>query len=306
MRLIFIYACFFVFIFSANAQINLTDSTVKAIAYWQKSDKQTYSVLNESYKLNNEDTIDHQLIRYKIDVDVVDSLADAYILDWHYHDYEVEGNQMMKDYLSQITTNITVRVKTDEFGAFKEVLNWQELQQKVYDGIDRIKTQQISDSTKKQLLIDQLKQLYASKSAIETLAISDIHLFLSFLGVEYKFDNEITSTLQLPNVFGGEPFDTDVVIWLDEIDAQENDYLLRMNRVTDATQLTKATYDYLSSLALKMGAEKIKYEDFPLVMNNIWTASRFHNSGWLLQTIETKEVVSDGITQIDELTITLL
>lgn len=304
MRLKFIIGCIFILTFAAKAQINLSDSTVKAIAYWQKGDKQSYAVVSESYRINNEDTTNHQIIRYKIDVNIIDSTADAYIVDWHYHGYEVEGNEMLAKLMKKIATNITVRVKTDEVGTFQEVVNWKEVQEKVIGAIEIMKAE-MKEIPNSGLIIDNIKNLYTSKEAIETKAISDIQLFLCFFGVEYKFDNEISSSIELPNGIGGEPFDTDVVIWLDEIDPEENDYLIRMNSVTNSTQLTKATYDYLNSLTEKMGGEKIKFEDFPLVMNNVWTVSRIHGSGWVLQAIETKETVSHGVTQINELSISL-
>ena len=58
-----IFACIFILSFSAQAQINLNDSTVKAIAYWEKGEKQSYAVVSESYKIINEDTTNHQIIR---------------------------------------------------------------------------------------------------------------------------------------------------------------------------------------------------------------------------------------------------
>jgi hypothetical protein len=304
MRLKFIFSCIFIFTLAANAQINLSDSTVKAIAYWEKGDKQSYAVTSESYKINNEDTTNHQIIRYKIDVNIIDSTANAYVMDFHYHSYKVEGDEMLAKIMNKLSTDLTVRVKTDEFGTFQEVINWKEVQKRVIQAIDVVKNE-LKEIPNLDLLIENFKKIYNSKEAIETTAITDIQLFLAFFGVEYKFDSEISSSIQMPNGLGGEPFDTDVVIWLDEIDPEENDYLIRMNRVTNSTQLTKATFEYINTMAETLGGQKIKFEDFPLVMNNVWTASRIHGSGWVLQAIETKETVSHGITQINELSITL-
>lgn len=299
-----IFACIFILSFSAQAQINLNDSTVKAIAYWEKGEKQSYAVVSESYKIINEDTTNHQIIRYKVDINIIDSTANAYIMDYHYHSYQVQGDEILEKIMKKMSTDLTVRVKTDELGTFQEVENWKEVQARVMESLDVVKNE-LKEIPNFELIIENFKKIYNTKEAIETSAINEIQLFLAFFGIEYKFDQEINSSIKMPNGLGGDPFDTDVVIWLDEVDAEENNYLIRMNRVTNSTQLTKATYEYVNTMAETLGGQKIKFEDFPLVMNNVWTASRIHGSGWVLQAIETKETVSHGVTQINELSITL-
>jgi hypothetical protein len=58
---------------------------------------------------------------------VKDSTADSYTLEWKYKNYEIESeNEILKKIMS-MSEDMTVLVKTDEFGAFEEVVNWKEL-----------------------------------------------------------------------------------------------------------------------------------------------------------------------------------
>jgi len=41
-------------------------------------------------------------------------------------------------------------------------------------------------------------------------------------------------------------------------------------------------------------------------MNETWSASRIHESGWVIYSIETKKVVAEGTTQINERIIEIL
>ena len=41
-------------------------------------------------------------------------------------------------------------------------------------------------------------------------------------------------------------------------------------------------------------------------MNENWSASRIHESGWVIYSIETKKVVAEGTTQINERIIEIL
>ena len=43
-----------------------------------------------------------------------------------------------------------------------------------------------------------------------------------------------------------------------------------------------------------------KKEEFSPLTNQSWVASRIHNSGWIISTVETKEVSMDDALQIEE------
>ena len=65
------------------AQINKPDSSVQVVSYWNKHDKQRYTITEESYQVKNvADTTKRQLFTYDVDIEVMDSTADSYSIKW--------------------------------------------------------------------------------------------------------------------------------------------------------------------------------------------------------------------------------
>ena len=75
-----------IFLISSNlfSQISIKDSTVQVIGYWSKYDKQSYDVTYEKYKVKNKDTISRELMKYEVDVKIIDSTANSYTIEWFY------------------------------------------------------------------------------------------------------------------------------------------------------------------------------------------------------------------------------
>ena len=149
-------------------------------------------------------------------------------------------------------------------------------------------------------LIKQIEGLYSSKESIELAAVKEMHQFYTFHGGRYVYGKEYNADLKFSNLFGGEPFDTKVSVWLDELNPDDNNFIIRMKQTVDSEQLTQATFDYLKSMAQTMKVPVPTREDIPEIANDTWTASRIHGSGWLIYSIETKETKAEGVTNIEE------
>ena len=77
-------------------------------------------------------------------------------------------------------------------------------------------------------LIKQVEDMYSSKEAIESGVIKDIQQYYSFHGGAYLLGEKLTGNMQLPNLYGGPPFDAGVVLWLYESDQPNNNFILSM------------------------------------------------------------------------------
>jgi hypothetical protein len=149
-------------------------------------------------------------------------------------------------------------------------------------------------------LISQLEEIYKSKEAIESTAIDEVHQYYYFHGVKYKLWEDYHSQSKIHNRFGGEPFNADITFWLDEINYDDNNSIFRMTQVVDSVELTNATFDYLTMMAGVLETPPPIKEEFPPLTNEIRRASRIHGSGWLIYSVETKEVKAENVTQIEE------
>jgi len=281
------------------AQINMADSTVQVIGYWDIKEKQSYNILQKKFKIQDADTTFTEYFKYSVDITIADSTTNSYLIDWYFHDYEVEeGNELIKKLLT-IPEDMTIRIKTDQFGTFQEVINWKEVQGYIFK-VTELLQEETNTIPDMKTLINQIEQMYSSRESIESSTINEIQQFFTFHGGIYKLGEEYKTEVKLPNLYGGEPFDTKLTVWLDELNPENSTFVIRIHQSVDSEQLTGAAFDYLTKMSDRMKLTAPEKEKFPLFTNNTWTSSRIHESGWIIYSIETKEVKSEGITNIEE------
>lgn len=286
-------------------QINMADSTVQVIGYWDNNEKQSYRISYDKYKLINVDTTSREYLRYDVDITIIDSTANSYTIEWLYRDYSVNTDNLVIQKLLSITEDLKVVIKTDELGVILEVINWEEIKNYIYTSTAMLKKEFI-DTPKIDNIINQFEGMFSTKQAIETLAIKEIRQFYRFHGGKYKLGEVINAQIKSPNHYGGNPFDTDLTISLDEINPEDNDSIIRMKQAVDSKQLTDATFIYLSNMASTLDTPLPKGNEFSPLKNESWTASRIHGSGWIIYAVETKEVSMDNALRVEERKIEIL
>ena len=82
---------------SAFGQINMEDSTAQVISYWSIGDKQSYSMSLQKIKLKGPDTTENVLMTYDVDITVIDSTENSYLVEWYYKNYKTNStNEIVK------------------------------------------------------------------------------------------------------------------------------------------------------------------------------------------------------------------
>ena len=280
-------------------QINMNDSTAQVIGYWDMNEKQSYIITQEKYKIKDSDTTAREFYKYAVDMTIVDSTANSYVIDWFYKDFEIQSDNELIQKLAAITADMTVRVRTDEFGTFQEVINWEEVRDFILKGTKLLK-KETKDIPNMDKFIKQLEGMYSTKESIELGAVKEMQQFYTFHGAKYEFGQEYIADMKVANLYGGEPFDTKVTVWLDDLNPDDNNFIVRLQQTIDSEQLTNATFDYLVKMAETMKIPAPKREEIPPLTNDTWTASRIHGTGWVIYSIETKETKAEGQTNVEE------
>ena len=290
-----------IFLISSNlfSQISIKDSTVQVIGYWSKYDKQSYDVTYEKYKVKNKDTISRELMKYEVDVKIIDSTANSYTIEWFYKNYSIDTENELVRKLTSIANDVSVKIKTDEYGAFVEVIDWEEVRDYLEKVTEKLKVE-LKDVPNYKEIIANVMSIYSTKESVEANAIKDALQFYKFHGVKYKLGEELTGKLETSNNFGGKPFETDVQYSLDEINETDGNSILRSNEIINSEELTNATYNYLKKLGT-FGDKFPPRNKFPSLTNETNTASRIHGeTGWIIYSIETKTVTAEETTNIEE------
>ena len=290
-----------IFLISSNlfSQISIKDSTVQVIGYWSKYDKQSYDVTYEKYKVKNKDTISRELMKYEVDVKIIDSTANSYSIEWFYKNYSIDTENELVRKLTSIADDISVKIKTDEYGAFLEVINWEEVRDYLEKVTEKLKVE-LKDVPNYKEIIANVMSIYSTKESVEANAIKDALQFYKFHGVKYKLGEELTGKLETSNNYGEKPFETNVQYSLDEINETDGNSILRSTEIINSEELTNATYNYLK----KSGTFGDKFparDKFPSLTNETNTASRIHGeTGWIIYSIETKTITAEETTNIEE------
>lgn len=86
---------------------------------------------------------------------------------------------------------------------------------------------------------------------------------------------------------------------LDELNEADDIAVIRMYQAVNSEQLTNTTYQYLAKIGTF--GELADFSSLPEITNDVWTASIIHEgTGWIIYSIETKEVKSEDTTNIEE------
>jgi hypothetical protein len=280
-------------------QINMSDSTAQVVGYWDLNESLTYIISNQKFQIQEGDTLSSEFEMYEVDITVIDSTADSYTIKWHYRDYYLESDDEIRKRLASILSDIDVIIRTSELGAFIEVVNWEEIRNYIMIGTSIMK-EEYKDTPNMDKVIEQVENLYQTKEGIERATILEILQFYFFHGVKYKLSEKYTSNIKSPNLLGGEPFNAQITLWLDEINPDENNSVFHMHQIVDSTELTNATFEYLSSMAETLNAPPPIREEFPTLQNEIKRKYGIHGSGWLYYSIESKEVKAMNIKNIEK------
>nr|MBI1229516.1 hypothetical protein [Cytophagales bacterium] len=291
----------FVNLLGANAfgQIDMNDSSAQVIGYWDLNETQSYLITQENIRVRGDDTTSREFYKYLVDMTIVDSTENSYLIDWFYSDYDVQTDNELIKKLAAVAEDMTVRIRTDELGAFQEVINWEEVRAHILKGTE-ILAQDTKDIPNMDEVIKQLEGMYSTKESIELGAVKDMRQFFTFHGAKYEYGKDYNADMKVANLRGGEPFDAKVTVWLDELNPDDNNFIIRMQQTVDSEQLTNATFEYLVNVADMKKAPAPTKEEMPTLTNDTWTASRIHGSGWIIYSVETKEVRSEGGTNTEE------
>lgn len=288
------------FVANVSGQINMEDSTAQVIGYWNIGDKESYNVSLQKIRLAETDTISNNLMTYEVDVTIIDSTATSYSVEWFYHNYKTNSTNEIVKKITSLPEGLKVVIETDDLGALKGVKNWEEVRDYLKKSIGQLKND-VKDNPDMDKLLKQIEGTYSTKAAIESVAIQDVHQFHTFHGGKYLLGELLEIPMQVPNMLNPKkPFDAKMILSLDEINSEDNNFIIRTSQEIDSEQLTNNTFEYLKKAAKTAKTEQPKKEDIGQLTNVTTTASRIHGTGWLIYSIQTTTVATVGVTNIEE------
>ncbi len=299
MKYIFLSSIFLLKAFAGFAQINMADSTAQVISYWDKGDKQSYTITEEKIKIKGSDTTSKEMTKYDVEITVINADEKSYTVEWLYKNVSTNSKDFATQKLIGMSNNTKVIYKTDEMGVFEEILNWKELKDFILSATATLK-KEYSHMDGMDKVIKQVESTYTTKDAIQAAVAKEIQQFHTFHGAKYTLGELLEGQIKVPNIYGTEPFDSRFTVYLDEINEEDNNYIMRSTQEINKEQLTNATYEYLTKMAKSLKVEIPKKSELMELKNESLTSSRIHGTGWVIYSIQTITVAAEESTQINE------
>lgn len=126
MKIIIIVLSFLIATTNIYSQ-TLTDSTICQIAFWEIGDTVDYAFTSIEEKLEEgKETI--ETTTYNMRMTVLDSTAESYQIRWDYSDMQMDYimDEIERE-LVKLSAKIPTYYRTDEFGTFESLENWEDM-----------------------------------------------------------------------------------------------------------------------------------------------------------------------------------
>ena len=286
----------------AFGQINMADSTVQVITYWEKGEKQNYTITKKQIKLDKTDTLSINLTTYDVEITVIRGTKKSYTIQWLYKNTVTNNYNPIFQRVTNAIKGLKVIYKTDELGVFIELVNWKQIQKDIQKSINILR-KEYKDIPEIDNVIEQIIATFLTKEAIESTSIKDIQQFHTFHGGKYKLGEILQDELKVPNIFGGNPFDADITICLDEINEEDNNFTLKITQEISNEQLVNAFWGFYTKMRKNMNTTPPKRGDLEDLKLDMQIVSTIQGTGWVICSNRTTTVLFDYITTIEELKI---
>ena len=234
------YILLLILSFFSTILFSQTDSTkIAFVAYWSLGDSYNFKVSKSKKQWKGEELTKDEQEDYIANFTVIDSTENSYTIKWSYENDLGNTYSVPQELVSKLSKyNLTeVTYKTSEYGDFLEILNWEEVGEMMNNMFDDIvevfgEKDEIKLKALKATMLP-LKEIYSSKQGIEELVFKELQYFHFPMGIELNINEEITYEEEIPNMFGGNPINTNAKLYFENVDFEEGFCVFQHERNLD-------------------------------------------------------------------------
>lgn len=314
--------------FPAFSQINLKDSTVQVVAYWEKGEKYNYSFESSKYSVNGTDTTWNSREKDIINIEVIDSTAQGYLLKCttleDLYDSKIEGVNDIIAKISKVTDNIPIVIKTDIYGTFEGIANMEEYKNAILEGVKVLKSEidsiienQIKDTGLDKEKENQMREyIYSAINTLMDLFKNDNYIYKSiepitsllyFHGAEMKIGKKYTSSNIIQNPLDpASTLESVNEFFIYKYDTEASCALFTNKLVYNPEQLKQGLAVMMKNM-LPPQERETKEIDVPDINMEFYTYLYINtDSGWPIYGQNEQITTSDGIQKITSFEMTLI
>lgn len=247
--------CFFIYLLSfffSNVSGQSDSLFIPIAAYWEKGDQYDFRVTKVKKTWHDRKITLDDSIQYIARFYVTHADSDSYTIEWSLKNYFFDLLKLPPEVFEKFSSYQTLRVlyKTDQFGVFREIQNWQEISRMINDLFEESALR----SPEPQKLIESLKPMlsvYNTKRGIEQLLFKELLLMHFPFGKQYEKGRLYNYTEPIPVMMNSEPVTGNGVIFvrMSSQQARRCELVQRMEVFPDSAK--KMLESYFHSLGMR-------------------------------------------------------
>ncbi len=248
---------------SSAQEQELEYDAIPLVAYWNEGDIFNYTVTKISRKWQNDSLSFEDSFSYNARFSVIEKLDSGYIVAWRY-DHVSSMAQLSSQALREIYKDKVAEIvyRTDEFGGFVEILNWDEIGQLINQLIDehiRVNSKSSGKSkVLKQTMHKIIKESLTTKESIQETLLSEINLFHGYFGSEYYTKDTVVFETEVPTIFDNTSIRANGIGFFEFIDWESS----FGSMVAIAQSDTADVNQFLKQFFQKMGLSKREIDNY--------------------------------------------
>jgi len=216
----FNYTFFLLFLIVFNASCQSDTSFIPIAAYWEKGDVFDFKVTKIKRTWQDRKLTQNDSAQYTARFFVIGADSLSYTIEWSFRNNLFDALELPEESRTKFTSyrNTVVIYKTDEFGSFVGIQNWQEISRMINDLVNELLEIKSKDAN---VNIDGLRNslkpllsVYSSQRGIEQLVFKELLMLHFPFGKQYKRGEIYNYTEQIPVMVNSIPATGDGIIFI--------------------------------------------------------------------------------------------
>lgn len=268
-----------------------SETTVDIKPYFNIQDHNNYQFATQDIRIEGNDTVQNDYVKYKAYVEVLDLYKDQYTIHWHIYDIENSNKNITRNPLSFLQ-ELDIYYTMDATGKFSDFQHNNFTLVQFRTALEQVQDQ-YADQPSVQKILDQVDEHYEKLEQVNSIFAKDIAQFHHFFG-RGRYDvnkTPIVANTYIDNLFNDNPTPAKTDFRLEDHSPYSNTYILTSTSVADEEWLKESWFKYLERTARQMDVEAPKRDEIDSnIVYTIDTTNRLQETGWLSYSMQVKRV----------------
>jgi hypothetical protein len=256
----------FLLLICAISAIAQTDSTLSFIAYWKKGDIKYFNISQNKSQHKNDSLQKNDYSSYTARVEVKDSTAEGYLFSWQVENSILDGLALSKsvEEIAKKYDTLSVLYRTNDAGAFQEIVNWKELRNSLLEMFDALIQEDSAKTPKLKEIMEPVKVMFSTQENITNLVFKEIQLIHYPMGLMFQVKDTIFYKEELSNPLGGDPIQADAKFYFNVIDRKKHLCQFENTLKMDTLDFKRMTVDLFQKMLSNNIFESVTKRDSAL------------------------------------------